>query len=170
MKPPSPSISQLIDTLTHNRVNTLTELVRIERIAASCSDPNDAKAFQSPMTAAWIHYVTSHQLISELRGLTTNYPISGDIVRDAYARVREDPNSNRSWNLAWLVLMKMKDDSLIAAYAALEAMKPEMWGVGLKQPDPHPGDVARLATCFEEEWKAAVDMLLRHWPKAPTWY
>ncbi|OAA36636.1 hypothetical protein NOR_07436 [Metarhizium rileyi] len=164
--PPRPSVPQLIETLNTHRVNTLTELVRIERLAASCTDPNDAAAFQKPMTTAWVHYVTSHQLVSELRGLTPNYPITGDVVRDAYSRVREDPGSNRSWNLAWLCLSKMKDDGLVAAYAALEAMKPEMWGDTM----PSPADVAQLATCFEAEWTVAIDVMLRHWERSPTWY
>ncbi|KID98368.1 hypothetical protein MAJ_05551, partial [Metarhizium majus ARSEF 297] len=164
--PPQPSVSQLIETLNAHRVNTLTELVRIERIAGSCADPNDAAAFQQPMTRAWIHYVTSHQLASELLGLTPNYPMTGDVVRDAYSRVREDPASNRSWNLAWLCLTKMKDDGLLAAYAALEAIKPAMWGNKM----PSAADVAQLANCFESEWTAAVDMLLRHWERSPTWY
>lgn len=118
------------------------------------------------MTTAWIHYVTSHQLVTELRGLTPNYPLTGDMARDAYSRVREDPNSNRSWNLAWLCLTKMKEHDLIPAYAALEAMKPEMWGNKM----PAAEDVAQLATCFEQEWTAAVDMMLRHWERPPTWY
>ena len=165
-RPTAQTTTRLIETLNTHRVNTLTELCRIERMATACEDENDAKAFQQPMTAAWIYYVTSHQLATELRGLTRNYPLAGDLVRDAYARVREDPDSNRSWNLAWLCLTKMKEQGLIPAYAALEAMKPEMWGPDL----PSAEDVARLATCFEQEWRAAVDMMLRHWRRPPTWY
>lgn len=60
----------------------------------------------------------------------------------------------------------MKEDDLIPAYAALEAMKPEMWGNKM----PAAEDVAQLATCFEQEWTAAVDMMLRHWERPPTWY
>jgi hypothetical protein len=163
---PQPSVSQLIETLNTHRVNTLTELCRIERIAADCSDPNDAKAFQKPMTSAWIYYVTSHQLVTELRGLTPRYPMTGEVVRDAYSRVREDPSSNRSWNLAWLCLVKMKEAGLVAAYAAMEAMKPDMWG----NKSPSAQDVAQLATCFETEWMNAVDRMLRHWTREPTWY
>ncbi|RDA93301.1 hypothetical protein CP533_2022 [Ophiocordyceps camponoti-saundersi (nom. inval.)] len=163
---PRSSVMQLIDCLTTHRVNTLTELCRIERIAASCEDEADATAFQKPMTAAWVHYVTSHQLLTELRGLTKNYPFSGDVVREAHRRVRADPNSNRSWNLAWLCLRKIKDDGLVAAFAAVEAGKPEMWA----STRPSAEDVARLVACFEHEWDSAVNTLLRHWQRAPAWF
>jgi len=84
--------------------------VRIERIAAECDNEEDARLFQEPMTSAWEYYVSSNQFLSELRGLTRNYPICGDIVYDAQLRVRSDPESNRSWNLAWLCLRKIKDE------------------------------------------------------------
>ena len=61
------------------------------------------------MTAAWNYYVTSNQFYTELSGLTRNYPFSADLVNDALYRVQSDPNSNRSWNLAWLCLTTMKD-------------------------------------------------------------
>ncbi len=118
------------------------------------------------MTAAWIHYVTSHQLLTELRGLTPSFPFSGEVVRDAYTRVRVDPDSNRSWNLAWLCLRRMRDDGLLRAYAAREAARPEMWAG--RQPAEE--EVLRLAACFEGEWVAAVDTMLRHWHQPPAWY
>lgn len=118
------------------------------------------------MTAAWAHYVTSHQFLTELRGLTRSYPFSGDIVSDALSRVRADPESNRSWNLAWLCLIKIRDDGLIGSYATAEASKPEMWGAA----EPTANDVAQLAGCFEQEWKAAVQNMLRHWKSDPTCY
>jgi hypothetical protein len=90
-------------------VNTLTELCRIERVAATASE-EDALAFQEPMTMAWTYYVTSNNLLSELRGLTRNYPFSSDALDDAKYRVSTDPESNRSWNYAWLVLVKMRDE------------------------------------------------------------
>ncbi|PFH57850.1 hypothetical protein XA68_14488 [Ophiocordyceps unilateralis] len=164
---PRSSVLQHIECLTTHRVNTLTELCRIERIAASCDDEADAKAFQKPMTNAWVYYVTtSQQLLTELRGLSRNYPLSSDVVREAHRRVRADPNSNRSWNLAWLCLRKIKDDGLIATYAAVEAAKPEMWA----STRPSADDVARLVACFEREWNMAVDTMLRHWQRAPAWY
>jgi hypothetical protein len=155
----------LIKSLTTHRVNTLTELVRIERIAASCDNEVDARAFQEPMTAAWTYYVTSNQFLTELRGLTTNYPFSGDVVQDALLRVRNDPESNRSWNLAWLCLTKIYDDAMISEYAAAEAARPDMWGTK----EPSAEDIAQLATCFEQEWTVAVATMLRHWTFSPTW-
>lgn len=59
---------------------------------------------------AWNYYVTSNQLLTELHGLTRAYPFNGDIVHDAHVQVRHDPASNRSWNLAWLVLTKIKEE------------------------------------------------------------
>jgi hypothetical protein len=103
------STAQLIESLNTHRINTLTELCRIERVAASASD-EDALAFQGPMTQAWTYYVTSNNLLSELRGLTRNYPFSSEALDDAKWRVSNDPESNRSWNYAWLVLVKMRDE------------------------------------------------------------
>lgn len=100
----------MIESLETHRVNTLTELCRIERVAASCDNEEDARAFQGPMTAAWEYYVNSNQFLTELRGLTRSYPFSGDILYDAHSRVLNDPDSNRSWNLAWLCLRKIRDE------------------------------------------------------------
>jgi hypothetical protein len=79
-------------------------------VAAACESEQDALAFQEPMTAAWSYYVSSNQMLSELRGLTPNYPFCGDILTRAQVQVRSDPESNRSWNLAWLCLVKMNDE------------------------------------------------------------
>lgn len=169
MKPtrliPQSMVQQLITSLTTHRVNTLTELCRIERTAASCTSETDARAFQEPMTSAWIYYVTSNQFLTELRGLTPNFPFSGAIIEDAYARVTADPESNRSWNLAWLCLVKIRQDGLVRGYAESEAALPEMWGTMT----PGEDEVRKLAECFEAEWDSAVDTMLRHWPMAPTW-
>jgi hypothetical protein len=101
--------AQLIESLNTHRINTLTELCRIERFAASSSE-EDQILFQEPMTAAWTYYVTSNNLLTELRNLTVNYPFSNELLDDAKWRVSSDPNSNRSWNYAWLVLTKMQDE------------------------------------------------------------
>lgn len=111
---PQRSVRRIIESLQSRRINTLTELVRIERIAATCEDENDAAALQGPMTEAWTAYVASHQFLTELRGLTRNYPFCGDILADAQARVRNDPDSNRSWNMAWLCLRKIVDEYVFA--------------------------------------------------------
>ncbi|SPO00262.1 uncharacterized protein DNG_03107 [Cephalotrichum gorgonifer] len=159
------SFRQLIESLETHRVNTLTELCRIERVAATCNEA-DAAAFQGPMTAAWDYYVTSNQLLLELRGLTRSYPFSADVLYEARVRVGGDPASNRSWNMAWLVLRKMRDDGLVGAFAAVEAEKKEMWG----DTEPSVDDVAKLAAYFEYEWGRAINTMLRHWRTPPTWY
>lgn len=102
-------MSKLIESLNTHRINTLTELCRIERIAAE-SNAVDQQAFQEPMTIAWTYYVTSNNLLNELRGLTRNYAFSGALLDDAKWRVTNDPDSNRSWNYAWLVLVKIRDE------------------------------------------------------------
>ncbi|KAH8886327.1 hypothetical protein GQ53DRAFT_727676 [Thozetella sp. PMI_491] len=160
------SVRQLIESLQTHRVNTLTELCRIERVAATCESEDDARAFQEPMTSAWDYYVNSNQMLTELHGLTRSYPFCGDILTEAQLRVRNDPESNRSWNLAWLCLMKVKDDGLVAEYANSEASKPYMWGG--RQPEADEAD--QLAKCFEYEWEKAIDKMLRHWDGTPTWY
>lgn len=62
------------------------------------------------MTAAWTYYVSSNSLLIELRGLTRNYPFSSYCIDEAKRRVYADPASNKSWNLCWLVLKKIKDE------------------------------------------------------------
>ncbi|KAJ9161274.1 hypothetical protein NKR19_g2421 [Coniochaeta hoffmannii] len=160
------SVPQMIESLDTHRVNTLTELCRIERVAAACESEEDTRAFQGPMTAAWDYYVSSNQMLSELRGLTKDYPFCGEIVSDALIRVRNDPDSNRSWNLAWLCLVKIQQENLIPTYAASEAARLEMWGDVV----PEQSQVDQLAACFEYEWDMAVKNMLRHWRTTPTWY
>ncbi|KAM3075398.1 hypothetical protein ACMFMG_007163 [Clarireedia jacksonii] len=157
------STAQLIDSLNTHRINTLTELCRIERFAAASSE-EDQLLFQEPMTAAWTHYVTSNNLLNELRNLTPNYPFSNELLDDAKWRVSSDPNSNRSWNYAWLVLIKIQDDDMIQLYAASEANKPEMWGGRIPEAD----EAAQLAACFTYEWQEALEHMLRHWQNPPT--
>jgi hypothetical protein len=95
---------QLIDSLRTHRVNTITELRRIERIFAHL----DCVEVTGPMTSAWAHYVNSHNLLSELRGLTKNYPFSSECLDEAKSLVVNDPESARSWNYCWLVLVKVR--------------------------------------------------------------
>ena len=75
------------------------------------------------------YYVDSHGLLTELRGLTKNYPFryiinpstlkfafltdisnSSHCLDEAKNRVYSDPASNRSWNLCWLVLSKIQTE------------------------------------------------------------
>ncbi|KUJ23327.1 uncharacterized protein LY89DRAFT_179098 [Mollisia scopiformis] len=157
------NIGDIIQSLNTHRVNTLTELCRIERIAASGSE-DDQLAFQEPMTSAWSYYVNSNQMLNELRNLTRDYPFSSDVLDDAKWRVSNDPASNRTWNYAWLVLIKMKDDEMIEAYAASEAAKPEMWAG--RTPDDE--EAQQLAACFAYAWNSALEQMLRHWDTAPS--
>ena len=103
------SVDQLIESLRTRRVNTLTELRRIERVAAASSEADQAR-FQEPMTLAWKYYVDSNNLLNELRNLTRNYPFSSECLDEAKWLVLNDPESNRSWNWAWLVLTKIQDE------------------------------------------------------------
>ena len=62
------------------------------------------------MTSAWAYYVNSNNLLSELRGITKNYPFSSECLDEAKWRVIADPESMRSWNYCWLVLVKIRDE------------------------------------------------------------
>ncbi len=104
------SVRELTSLLRTHRVNTLTELCRIECITTVCNSEDEFQSFQDAMTAAWKFYVSSNQMLSELRGLSRNYPFCGDIVTEARTLVRNDPKSDRSWNLAWLCLVKIRDE------------------------------------------------------------
>ncbi|OCT50796.1 hypothetical protein CLCR_07626 [Cladophialophora carrionii] len=97
---------QLIQSLRTHRVNTITELRRIEKIFAYL---NSAEVTE-PMTTAWAHYVNSNNLLNELRGLTKTYPFSSECLDEAKALVVRDPSSTRSWNYCWLVLVKMEKE------------------------------------------------------------
>lgn len=97
---------QLIRSLRTHRVNTLTELRRIEKLFAS----NDSADVTEAMTTAWAHYVNSNNLLSELRGMTKNYPFSSECLDEAKWQVIGDPSSDRSWNYCWLILTKIKNE------------------------------------------------------------
>ncbi|UPX16195.1 uncharacterized protein EKO05_0006609 [Ascochyta rabiei] len=146
--------------LHQHRINTLPDLRRTERALAQLNTPD----VSAPMTAAWTYYVASHSLLTELRGFTKNYPFSSHCVAEAKRRVFADPQSNCSWNLAWLVLRKIEDDQLIAYYARHQASQPATWG-GL---GPSSEQVGRLADAIGVEWKWALDQMLRHWETPPT--
>jgi hypothetical protein len=47
-----------------------------------------------------------------------------------------------------------------------EAAKPEMWG----DTEPTAEEIQQLAQCFEYEWTQALNTMLRHWSRSPTWY
>lgn len=99
---------QLLHTLRTHKVNTLTDLRRIEKVFSTFD--HKEKDYNQAMTAAWNHYVSSNTLLSELRGLTANYPFSNECLDDAKWRVMEDPHSQLSWNYCWLVLNKIRKE------------------------------------------------------------
>lgn len=98
--------AQLIRSLQTHKVNTLTELRRIEKIFEGASSAETVE----PMDSAWSHYVNSNQLLSELRALTKNYPFSSECLDEAKWRVVEDSANNRSRNYCWLVLSKIRKE------------------------------------------------------------
>lgn len=98
--------AQLIRSLQTHKVNTLTELRRIEKIFEGASSAETVE----PMNSAWSHYVNSNQLLSELRALTKNYPFSSECLDEAKWRVVEDSANNRSRNYCWLVLSKIRKE------------------------------------------------------------
>ncbi|KAI9760604.1 MAG: ATP synthase d subunit [Chaenotheca gracillima] len=147
--------NQLIQSLRTHRVNTLTELRRIERVFAHY----DQAEVCEPMTNAWAHYVNSNNLLNELRGLTKNYPFSSECLDEAKWKVIEDPASQRSWNYCWLVLSKIRDEQLIVQHAQMMAQRPEMWG----NRTPTAAGVSQLAGACINEWTWALNQMLRHW-------
>lgn len=94
----------MLKSLRTHRVNTLTELRRIEKLFAG----DGARPVTEAMTTAWAHYVNSNNLLSELRGMTKNYPFSSECLDEAKWQVIGDPSSARSWNYCWLILTKIK--------------------------------------------------------------
>ncbi|RMZ90555.1 hypothetical protein DV736_g2211, partial [Chaetothyriales sp. CBS 134916] len=98
---------QLIEWLRTHRINTITELRRIEKISAIL----DSAEVTEPMASAWAHYVNSNNLLNELRGLTKKFPFSSECLDEAKELVLNDPDGVRSWNYCRLVLVKMERDT-----------------------------------------------------------
>ncbi|KAF3490662.1 uncharacterized protein GIQ15_00179 [Arthroderma uncinatum] len=96
---------QLIQSLRSHRINTLMELRRIEKTLV----PSGSSDIYEPLATAWLYYVNSNNLLSELRSLTKDYPFSSECLDEAKALVIQDPASSRSWNYCWLVLQKIQD-------------------------------------------------------------
>ncbi|KAK4936303.1 hypothetical protein LTR10_022780 [Elasticomyces elasticus] len=151
---------QLIQSLRTHRVNTITELRRIEKIFAFL----DSAEVTEPMTSAWAHYVNSNNLLNELRGLTKTYPFSSECLDEAKAMVVRDPSSVRSWNYCWLVLIKMERENLITKHARALASKASTWG-GRR---PTAADFDKLVKACVAEWTRALRQMLRHWDNPPS--
>ncbi|KAJ4335045.1 hypothetical protein N0V87_006435 [Didymella glomerata] len=141
---------ETILALQQHRINTLPSLRRVELAFAALNTPDVAE----PMTAAWTYYVSSHGLLTELRALTRSCPFSSHCVEEAKRRVYANPESNCSWNLAWLVLRKIKDDQLVAYYAQYQAAQPASWGGRT----PKEEQAKDFSDKLQREWKGAAGM------------
>lgn len=115
--------AQLIRSLQTHKVNTLTELRRIEKIFEGASSAETVE----PMNNAWYHYVNSNQLLSELRALTKNYPFSSECLDEAKWRVVEDSANNRSRNYCWLVLSKIRKEYVTFLLTSFSFPCPFLW-------------------------------------------
>ncbi|PGH12770.1 hypothetical protein AJ80_06594 [Polytolypa hystricis UAMH7299] len=151
---------QLIHSLRTHRINTITELRRVEKLFAHFDSPEVTE----PMTSAWLHYVNSNNLLSELRTLTKDYPFSSECLDEAKWFVVGDPQSSRSWNYCWLVLTKIQERQLIPKHARELAAKPAMWG----GKTPSVTNIEQLANACTAEWNRALSLMLRHWERPPT--
>ncbi|PGH11776.1 hypothetical protein AJ79_04677 [Helicocarpus griseus UAMH5409] len=151
---------QLINSLRTHRINTVIELRRVERALAQY----DPKEVTEPLSNAWLHYVNSNNLLSELRSLTKNYPFSSECLDEAKALVVADPQRSRSWNYCWLVLHKLQEKQLIPKHAKQIAAKPVMWGGRA----PTSMEVEQLSNAFVVEWTTALCQMLRRWDQPPV--
>ncbi|KAH7628922.1 hypothetical protein B0T09DRAFT_402252 [Sordaria sp. MPI-SDFR-AT-0083] len=153
---------QSLTLLTHLQTNPPTTLSALLHLERTITDPSqipssDVSLFQSPMTSAFENYVvTTQSLLVELRGLTTNYPFSAQIIPLAVQFVRADPDSDRSWNLAWLVLNKILSEGLVESVSWEEAGWEGYWGNRL----PSEAERGMLAGEMAREWKEAVERLV----------
>lgn len=107
-------IESIVDALRSRRINTLTELRRMERILVAAIQPHISDLRHSSLVgvlaSAWLTYVQGNNLLSELRNLTRDYPFSSNLLDEAKGLVDVDPERNRSWNYAWLVLKKIMQE------------------------------------------------------------
>lgn len=100
-----PDKEQLVHSLRTHRVNTITELRRIERLLAHL----DAPEVTEPVNSAWRYYVNSNSLLNELRGLTRSYPFSSECLDEAKGTVIGDFERSSCWNYCRLVLVTIKN-------------------------------------------------------------
>ncbi|CRG86291.1 hypothetical protein PISL3812_03296 [Talaromyces islandicus] len=156
-------VKALLTSLRTHRVNTLIELRRIERILMPTADVVDSSTVPNdivePLASAWLHYVYSNNLLSELRNLTRSCLFSSELLDEAKMLVTADPEGSRSWNFAWLVLTKIEDEDLIDKYARDLSTNPDMWGGR----SPAANEAKMLEEKCKEEWTRAVRQMLRNW-------
>ncbi|EEA26861.1 hypothetical protein PMAA_017750 [Talaromyces marneffei ATCC 18224] len=113
------NIQSIVDALSSRRINTLTELRRMERILLAAVQPHVTDLRESSLVevlaSTWLNYVQNNNLLSELRNLTRDYPFSSELLDEAKGLVMADPERTQSWNFAWLVLVKI-DEKYAAPY------------------------------------------------------
>jgi hypothetical protein len=100
-----PDKEQLVHSLRTHRVNTITELRRIERLLAHL----DAPEVTELVDGAWRYYVNSNSLLNELRGLTRSYPFSSECLDEAKGMVIGDFKRSSCWNYCRLVLVTIEN-------------------------------------------------------------
>ena len=107
------NVQSVVDALSSRRINTLTELRRMERILVATVQPHVRDQRDHPLVTllanAWLNYVENNNLLSELRNLTRDYPFSSELLDEAKELVKADPDRGRSWNFAWLALVKIEE-------------------------------------------------------------
>lgn len=108
------NIQSIVDALSSRRINTLTELRRMERILLAAVQPHVTNLRESSLVgvlaSAWLNYVQNNNLLNELRNLTRDYPFSSELLDEAKALVMAAPERSHSWNFAWLVLAKIEEE------------------------------------------------------------
>lgn len=62
------------------------------------------------MVSAWVYYVNSNNLLSELRALTEQYAFSSELLDEAKYLALSDGASTQSRNFCLLVLKKIRDE------------------------------------------------------------
>ncbi|OJD17250.1 hypothetical protein AJ78_02632 [Emergomyces pasteurianus Ep9510] len=149
----------LINALLTHRINTITELRSAERALIQCGPAGVIE----PLSEAWLYYVHSNNLLSELRSLTQSYPFSSECLDDAKILAVSDPKSSRSWNYCWIVLFKIQEQQLIPKHARDTAANPVMWGGRA----PTVTEIEQLSNACTAEWTTAVQQMLRHWERPP---
>ncbi|QKX57139.1 uncharacterized protein TRUGW13939_04247 [Talaromyces rugulosus] len=162
-------VKTLLTLLRTPRVNTLTELRRIERnlIPAKINPSLDNNStipneIVEPLASAWLNYVYSNNLLSELRNLTRSCMFSSELLDEAKMLVTADPDSGQSWNFAWLVLNKIENEELIDKHARDLSTNPDMWGGR----SPAADEAKMLEDKCKQEWTWAVRQMLRNWETA----
>ena len=185
----------MLRSLRSHSVNTLTDLRRIEKLLV----PNGRTSTDvtEALNTAWVHYVNSNNLLAELRGLTRDYPFPSALLTEAKCDVISDPTSIKSWNMAWLVLKKMKDEYVVMFQPVYHPKHSGTKGIDAaiecdiltyrrsliskhardeaRKPIMWGGhnfnakDVDKLAKVFLSSWTRAVDQMLKQWSMPPKY-